>query len=257
MKKILLTAILFLFFAQSNACANDDFIITEADGSHFQRTDIFQIMARGEGRCTVTGSQEWTGGCSVEQSIKGSLDRFDIYLEDEKTHLRVEEVDDGSNKHFVTNIDGKNIQTTFEDISDRESILTIGDMKVHSLMNTIELREDTPESRARFSSGDEFQIMARGEGNCELSGSRSFTGGCSIEQMTKGFLNLYDIYLSDEKTRFQVKQRDDGTKRYVTDIDGKDVDTTIEDLSRQESIITMGDLKLRVVLKKLVVRSGP
>lgn len=202
-------------------------------------------MGRGEGRCTVSGSREWTGGCSVEQSIKGGLDRFDIYLEDEKTHFRVEQVDDGSNKHFVTKIDGKDIQTT------------IGDMKVHSLMNTIELREDTPESRARFSSNDEFQIMARGEGNCELSGSRSFKGGCSIEQMTKGFLNLYDIYLSDEKTRFQVKQRDDGTKRYVTDIDGKDVDTTIEDLSKKESIITMGDLKLRVVLKKLVVRSGP
>ena len=140
MNKILLSAILFLFFAQCNACANDNFVITEADGSHFQRTDIFQIMARGEGRCTVTGSQEWTGGCSVEQSIKGRLDRFDIYLEDEKTHLRVEQVDDGSNKRFVTKIDGKDIQTTIEDISDRESIITMGDLKLRVVLKKLVVR---------------------------------------------------------------------------------------------------------------------
>jgi hypothetical protein len=256
MKKIFLLAALTHLCCTALYANDDDLIVTQSDGSHFQRDDIFQTMARGEGKCTVTGNRNWSGGCGFEQSLKGGLDRFDIYLNDEKTHFRVEQLDDGS-KHFVTAVDGKDVVTTIEDISDKESILTIGDIKVHTMMNTLELREDTPESRARFASDDEYLIMVRGEGSCELSGSRSFKGGCGVEQMTKGLLNLYDIYLNDEKTHFQVKQRNDGTKRYVTHVDGKDVNTTIEDLSKKESIITMGDLKLRIILKKLVVRSGP
>lgn len=257
MKKILLPAAILPLFCGVLYANDDDFIVTQADGSHFQRGDIFEIMARGEGKCVVSGGQNWSGGCSIQQAIKGGLERFDIYLEDEKSHFRVEQLDDGSNNHFATTIDGKDVETTINDISDKESIITIGDMKVHLLINTIELRKDTAESRARFTPDDEYQIMARGEGSCELNGSRSFKGGCSVEQMTKGPLNRYDIYLNDDKTRYQVKQRDDGTNRYVTNIDGKDVNTTIEDLSRKESIITMDDLRLHLILKRMVVRSGP
>ncbi len=258
MIKNLFLTILFLFFCQCNAFADNDFIITELDGSHFQRTDIFQTMARGEGTCIVTGSRNWTGGCSVEQSIKGGLDRFDIYLLDDKTHFQVEQIDDGANNHFVTTADGKDVPTTIKDINEKESIFTIGDIKVHTLMNTIILREDTPESRASFNRSDLFQIMVRGEGNCQLSGKRTFKGGCSVEQMSKGGLDLYDIYLSDDKSHFRVVQIDDGTNNhYLTSIDGKDVQTSVENLSRQETIITMEDLKLRIVLKKIVVRSGP
>jgi len=254
---LLLAALLFPLFCGALYANDDDLIVTQADGSHFQRDDIFQAMARGEGKCTVTGSRNWSGGCSVQQSIKGSLERFDIYLEDEKTHFRVEQIDGGGNTHFSTTMHGKDVETTIEDISVKESIFTIGDMKVYTLMDTIELRKDTPESRARFASDDEYQVMVRGEGSCELSGKRAFKGRCSVEQMTKGVLNLYDIYLNDEKTHFQVRQLDGGTKRYVTNIDGKDINTTIEDLNKKESIITMGDLKLRLILKKMVVRSGP
>ena len=257
MKNSLLLAALFPLFCGDLYASDDDLIVTQADGSYFQRDDIFLAMARGEGKCTVTGSRNWSGGCSVQQSIKGNLERFDIYLEDGKTHFRVEQIDDGGNTHFSTTMNDKDIETTIEDISIKESILTIGDMKVHALVDTIELRKETPESRARFASDDEYQIMVRGEGSCELSGKRAFKGGCSVEQMTRGVLNLYDIYLNDEKTHFQIKQRDDGTKRYVTNIDGNDVNTTIEDLSKKESIITIGDLKLRLILKKIIVRSGP
>jgi hypothetical protein len=92
MKKYFLFAAFFPLLCGALYASDDDLIVIQADVSHFQCDDIFQTMARGEGKCTVTGSRNWSGGCSIQQSIKGSLERFDIYLEDEKAYFHVEQI---------------------------------------------------------------------------------------------------------------------------------------------------------------------
>ncbi len=74
----------------------------------------------------------------------------------------------------------------------------------------------------------------------------------------------YDIQLDDAgKTRFSILKLTDGSKGYVTRIDGKDVATTVKDIRTvenftTESIFSFGDdLKLHIDLKKIQVRYGP
>jgi hypothetical protein len=99
------------------------------------------------------------------------------------------------------------------------------------------------------------EIMAQGSGTCILSGTQTFSGGCDIQFLKQNEGKVFDVTLDDGKGNFVVKQVVNGTSgQYVTNIEGTDVATTMEEVSLGQSVITMGDLKLQVTLLQLVTR---
>ncbi len=266
MYKYLLLAFSLPLFSGAALAQSDDTIIEKLDGSHFQRSDIFKGKVWGSGKCTVSGNRNWNGGCRMERFTMGSLNRYDIHLSDGETLYRIVQRDAGGKNHYFTRISGKDVKTTIKQISDKEAIFTIGHMKVHMMLDDLKERTDPAFSHETSYGDDEaYQIMARGQGSCKLSGKESFSGDCSIELMSRGMLDeRYDIHLDDaQKSLFHILKLTDGSKRYVTRIGGKDIATTIKDIRKKkhistESIITFGDkLKLHITLKKVQIRKGP
>ncbi len=94
--------LLLPLFSGTVTAQGNDVIIEKLDGSHFQRTDIFQGKVSGQGKCTVSGSRNWNGGCSLEQFTMGPLNRYDIYLNDGKSYYRIVQNDPGNNDLYHT-----------------------------------------------------------------------------------------------------------------------------------------------------------
>jgi len=255
MYKYLLLGCSLAMFTTAAPARSDDVTIEELDGSHFQRTDIYKGKVWGAGTCTVSGSRVWTGACQMELFTLGALKRYDIYLHDEKTYYRVVQSDTGDTNLYVTRSDNRDIKTSVKQASDRDITFTMDDMAVHVVLPELKQRTDPGFSHeSAYDDEQAYMIMARGQGNCELSGSRSFAGTCNVQVMARGMLDeRYDIKLDDpDNSSFNILKLTDGSKRYVTAIDGKETPTTIEDIKTTrnittESVITFGDdLKLHI-----------
>ncbi len=103
-----------------------------------------------------------------------------------------------------------------------------------------------------FASDD---ILAMGSGNCVLSGTQTFSGGCELQFLKQDEGKVFEITLNDGKGHFRVQQVVNGTSgQYVTTIDGNDVATTMEEVSLSESVVTMDGLTLQITLEQLVTR---
>ena len=99
-------------------------------------------------------------------------------------------------------------------------------------------------------------IMAQGNGSCELSGTRTFIGDCDVEFLNLENLKTFAITLDNDGGQFRLDQINNGTSnQYITIIDGQEVPTSLEGVSQSESTITMDGLTLRIVLQQLFVRS--
>jgi hypothetical protein len=105
-----------------------------------------------------------------------------------------------------------------------------------------------------FASAD---IMAQGTGICELSGTQIFTGECDIQLSSQDDLKSFTVVLDNDGGQFRLDQINNGTSnQYITNIDGQDVPTTMDETSLGESTITMEDLTLHVIVQQLFVRTN-
>ncbi len=111
---------------------------------------------------------------------------------------------------------------------------------------------------SNFQRTDIYKGKVWGEGECTVSGSRDWRGGCRMEKFTMGRLTRYDIYLSDNRTLYRVVQTNaSDSDDYLTRSDGKDVKTTINHKNDRDTIFIMGEMMVHVVLDELKERTDP